>query len=68
MDRHSSACVANRCSRNVGVCEPLLLALADAYQRAIGLNDRPPLEKFLAEKDLFLKDEKFPDENKLYTD
>jgi Asp-tRNA(Asn)/Glu-tRNA(Gln) amidotransferase A subunit family amidase len=48
--------------------ESTLLALADAYQRAIGLKERPPLEKFLAEKDQFLKDEKFPDENKLYTD
>ncbi len=48
--------------------ESTLLALADAYQRAIGLHERPPLEKFLAEKDQFLKDEKFPDENKLYID
>jgi Asp-tRNA(Asn)/Glu-tRNA(Gln) amidotransferase A subunit family amidase len=48
--------------------ENTLLALADAYQRAIGLNERPPLERFLAEKDQFLKDEKLPDENKLYTD
>jgi Asp-tRNA(Asn)/Glu-tRNA(Gln) amidotransferase A subunit family amidase len=48
--------------------ESTLLALADAYQRAIGLNERPPLEKFLAEKDQFLKDEKFPEENKLYID
>jgi Asp-tRNA(Asn)/Glu-tRNA(Gln) amidotransferase A subunit family amidase len=48
--------------------ESTLLALADAYQRAIGLTQRPPLEKFLAEKDQFLKDEKFPDETKLYTD
>jgi hypothetical protein len=39
--------------------ESTLLALADAYQ---------PVEKFLAEKDRFLKDEKPPDENKLYTD
>jgi Asp-tRNA(Asn)/Glu-tRNA(Gln) amidotransferase A subunit family amidase len=48
--------------------ESTLLALADAYQRAISLNERPPLEKFLAEKDQFLKDEKLPDENKLYID
>jgi Asp-tRNA(Asn)/Glu-tRNA(Gln) amidotransferase A subunit family amidase len=48
--------------------ESTLLALADAYQRAIGLNERPPLEKFLAEKAQFLKDEKLPDENKLYID
>ncbi len=48
--------------------ETTILALADAYQRAIGLKERPPLEKFLAEKDAILKDEKLPDENKLYTD
>jgi Asp-tRNA(Asn)/Glu-tRNA(Gln) amidotransferase A subunit family amidase len=48
--------------------ESTLLALADACQRVIGLKQRPPLEKFLAEKDQFLKDEKLPDENKLYTD
>ncbi|HEX5272795.1 MAG TPA: amidase [Gemmataceae bacterium] len=48
--------------------ESTLLALADAYQRAIGLNERPPLDKFLAEKDQFLKDDNPPDENKLYTD
>jgi Asp-tRNA(Asn)/Glu-tRNA(Gln) amidotransferase A subunit family amidase len=48
--------------------ESTLLALADAYQQAIGLNERPPLERFLAEKGQFLKGEKRPDENKLYTD
>jgi Asp-tRNA(Asn)/Glu-tRNA(Gln) amidotransferase A subunit family amidase len=48
--------------------ESTLLALAGAYQRAIGLKERPPLEKFLAEKEQFLKDEQFPDEGKLYTD
>jgi Asp-tRNA(Asn)/Glu-tRNA(Gln) amidotransferase A subunit family amidase len=48
--------------------ESTLLALADAYQRAVGLKERPPLEKFLAEKDQFLKDEKLPDDNKLYID
>jgi hypothetical protein len=48
--------------------ENTLLGLADAFERAIGLNERPPLEKFLAEKDQFLKDEKLPDENKLYID
>jgi hypothetical protein len=47
--------------------ESTLLALTDAYRRAIGLMERPPLEKFLAEKDQFLNDEKFPDEKKLYT-
>jgi hypothetical protein len=30
--------------------------------------ERPPLEKFLAEKEQFQKDEKLPDENKLYID
>jgi hypothetical protein len=44
------------------------LALADAYQRTINIKERPPLEKFLAEKDEFLKDERLPDESKLYTD
>jgi Asp-tRNA(Asn)/Glu-tRNA(Gln) amidotransferase A subunit family amidase len=48
--------------------ESTLLALADAYQRALDLKERPPLERFLAERDQFLKDEKLPDENKLYTD
>jgi hypothetical protein len=48
--------------------ETTLLALVDAFERAIGLKERPPLEKFLAEKNEFLKDEKFPNENKLYTD
>ncbi len=48
--------------------ESTLLALADACQRAIGLKERPPLEKFLAEKDRILKDEEVPDETKLYID
>ena len=48
--------------------ESTLLALVDAFERAIGLKERPPLEKNLAEKDEFLKDEKVPDENKIYTD
>ncbi len=48
--------------------ESTLLALADAYQRTINLKERPPLDKFLVEKDQFLKGEKFPDESKLYTD
>jgi hypothetical protein len=39
-----------------------------AAERPIGLNERPPLERFLAEKDQLLKDEKLPDENKLYID
>lgn len=48
--------------------ESTLLALADAHERAIGLEERRSLEKFLAEKAQFLKDEKLPDESKLYTD
>jgi hypothetical protein len=48
--------------------ESTLLALADVCQRAVNLKERPPPEKFLVEKDRFLKDEKFPDESKLYTD
>lgn len=48
--------------------ESTLLALADAYQRAIGLNERPPLERFLAGKDQFLTDDQPPDQHKLYTD
>lgn len=48
--------------------ESTLLALAHACQRAIGLTERPPLEKFLAQKDEILEGEEFPDENKYYTD
>lgn len=48
--------------------ESTLLALADASQRTLGLAHRPPLDHFLAEKDEILKDEEFPDENKLYLD
>jgi Asp-tRNA(Asn)/Glu-tRNA(Gln) amidotransferase A subunit family amidase len=48
--------------------ESTLLALVDAFERAIGLKERPPLERFLAEKDQILKDEKYPDENRLYLD
>lgn len=46
--------------------ESTLPTLADAYQRALGLDERPPLDKFLADKDKFLAGEVFPDENKLY--
>lgn len=48
--------------------ESTLLALADACQRKFGLTQRPPLEQFLAKKDEILAGEKFPDENKYYTD
>lgn len=48
--------------------ESTLLALADVSQRALGFAHRPRLDQFLAEKDDILKDEEFPDENKLYLD
>lgn len=48
--------------------ESTLLAMADASQRTLGLAQRPSLDHFLAQKDEILKDEKFPDENKLYLD
>jgi hypothetical protein len=48
--------------------ESTLLALAEAYQRALGLGQRPPLEEYLANKDEFLAGEEIPDENKLYED
>jgi Asp-tRNA(Asn)/Glu-tRNA(Gln) amidotransferase A subunit family amidase len=48
--------------------ESTMLALADAYQRALGHRQRPPLEKYLADKDKFHAGEEFPDENKLYLD
>jgi len=48
--------------------ESTLLTLAHACQRAIGLRQRPPLDKFLAQKDELLAGEEFPDENKYYID
>jgi Asp-tRNA(Asn)/Glu-tRNA(Gln) amidotransferase A subunit family amidase len=48
--------------------ESTLLTLAHACQRAIGLTQRPPLDRFLAQKDEILAGEEFPDENKYYTD
>ena len=48
--------------------ESTLLALADACQRAIGHTQRPPLDRFLAQKDEILAGEEFPDENKYYAD
>ena len=48
--------------------ECTMLAVADACQRVIGLQDRPPLEEFLAQKEELLKNEEFPDETKVYTD
>ena len=43
-------------------------ARARRQTRAYSKKERSPIEKFLAEKDQFLKDEKLPDEIKLYTD
>jgi Asp-tRNA(Asn)/Glu-tRNA(Gln) amidotransferase A subunit family amidase len=48
--------------------ESTLLAVADACLQAIGLEERPPLDEFLAQKEEILKDEKFLEEAKLYTD
>lgn len=48
--------------------ESTLLTLAHACERAIGLTERPPLDRFLAQKDEILAGEEFPDENKYYTD
>lgn len=48
--------------------ESTMLALAVAYEQALGLKRRPPLEKYLADKEKFHADEEFPDENKLYLD
>jgi len=48
--------------------ESTLLALAHACQRSFGLKHRPPLDQFLAQKDEILADEKFPDEDKYYTE
>ena len=48
--------------------ESTLLALAHACQRAAGLNQRPPLDQFLAQIDEILAGEEFPDENRYYPD
>lgn len=48
--------------------ESTLLTLASAFQRACKITERPPLDKFLAEKDAILQGEKFPDENEYYID
>jgi Asp-tRNA(Asn)/Glu-tRNA(Gln) amidotransferase A subunit family amidase len=48
--------------------ESTVLALGHAIQNAVNLTQRSPLEKFLAEKDEILKDEKFPDEDRYYTE
>ncbi|HVX13296.1 MAG TPA: amidase [Pirellulales bacterium] len=48
--------------------ESTLLGLAHACQQANGLTQRPPLDRFLAQKDEILAGEEFPDENKYYTD
>lgn len=46
--------------------ESTLLTLADAFQRSGDISRRPPLEKFLAEKDSFLAGEEYPDLEKYY--
>lgn len=48
--------------------ESTLLAVAHACQQAARLTQRPPLDQFLAKKDEILADEKFPDDNKYYSD
>ena len=48
--------------------EGTLLAVAYTYERAIRLNRRPPLETFLACRDEFLKDERYPDESRYYAE
>jgi len=48
--------------------ESTLLALAHACQSAIRLTERPPLDKFLSQKDDILAGEEFPDESKYYTE
>jgi Asp-tRNA(Asn)/Glu-tRNA(Gln) amidotransferase A subunit family amidase len=48
--------------------ESTLLAVAHACQRAIGLAQRPPLDRFLAQKDEILAGEEGLDENKYYTE
>jgi Asp-tRNA(Asn)/Glu-tRNA(Gln) amidotransferase A subunit family amidase len=48
--------------------ESTLLALAQACEQSIELSQRPPLDRFLAQKDDILAGEEFPDENKYYTD
>jgi len=48
--------------------ESTLLALADACQRALGLTRRPPLDRFLAQKDEILAGEESLDEDRYYSD
>ncbi len=47
--------------------ESTLLSLAHACQRAAGLDPRPPLDQFLAQKDEILAGEEFPDEDRYYS-
>ena len=48
--------------------ESTLLRLGAAYQAALSLSRRPPLERFLAEKDRILTRDEVLDETKLYLD
>jgi len=48
--------------------ESTLLAVAQACHQAAGLTQRPPLDKFLSQKDEILAGEEFPDDNKYYPD
>jgi Asp-tRNA(Asn)/Glu-tRNA(Gln) amidotransferase A subunit family amidase len=48
--------------------ESTLLAVAQACHQAAGLTQRPPLDRFLSQKDEILAGEESPDENKYYPD
>ena len=48
--------------------ESTLLTLAHACHQRAELKQRPPLDQFLPQKDEILADDKFPDENKYYSD
>ena len=48
--------------------ESTLLAVALACEEAVGLNRRPPRDEFLARKDEFLENERYPDEGRYYAD
>lgn len=48
--------------------ESTLLRLATAHQAALSLTHRPPLDRFLAEKDIILSSDEVLDDTKLYLD
>jgi Asp-tRNA(Asn)/Glu-tRNA(Gln) amidotransferase A subunit family amidase len=48
--------------------ESTLLTLAHGCQQSVGLKQRPPLDRFLTQKDEILAGEEFPDDNRYYTD